>query len=236
MFKHKDFTLEIKSLSEEGELEGYGSTFGGKPDSYGDVVQPGAFTKTLQEHKKAKTMPAMLFGHKSSELPIGAWTEMEEDKKGLYVRGQLDMDDDLAVRIHSKAKKKQVSGLSIGYELVKFTIDKDQPGIYLLDEVKLFEVSVVTFPANPKASIDAVKSIAIDMLAMKLKAGDPPTIRELEHGLGKALGLSKSQAERAVKSLLEGKIQGDPEEKTESLEVEKQIAMVRESLGASLKL
>lgn len=236
MFKHKDFQLEIKSLSEEGELEGYGSTFGGKPDSYGDIVMPGAFAKTLQDHKKAKTMPAMLFGHKASELPIGAWTEMEEDKKGLYVRGQLDMDDEVSRRIHSKAKKKQVTGLSIGYELVKFTIDKDQPGIYLLDEVKLFEVSVVTFPANPKAGIDAVKSLAIDMLAMKLKAGDLPTIREWEHGLGKALDLSKAQAERAVKLLLEGKIQGDPEDQTETLDLEKQIAMVRETLGGSLKI
>lgn len=236
MFKHKDFTLEIKSLSEEGELEGYGSTFNGKPDSYGDVVMPGAFSKTLTEHKKAKTMPAMLFGHKASELPIGTWTEMEEDKKGLYVRGQLDMDDDLSRRIHSKAKKKQVSGLSIGYELVKFTIDKDQPGIYLLDEVKLFEVSVVTFPANPKATIDAVKSLAIDMLTMKLKAGDLPTIREWQDGLQKAFCISKSQAERAIKALLEGKIQGDPEDQTETLDLKAQIAMVRETLGTSLKL
>jgi len=231
----KDFVLETKSVSDEGEFEGYGSIFGGKPDSYGDIVMPGAFIDSLKAHKTDKSMPLMLFGHKASELTIGQWTEMDEDKKGLRVKGQFDLEDPLGQRVHRKVKKGEMKGLSIGYELVKYTTPKDKPGVFQIDEVNLWEVSVVNFPANRRAAIDAVKSTQVEMLRSKLLAGVPPTIREFEHGLGKALDLSNSQAERAVRILLKGLNQGDPELETEKPAVKEAVQNLRNVLGSFLK-
>lgn len=87
-----DVPLKLKSVSETGEFEGYGSVFGVK-DSYGDIVVPGAFTKSLQTWKEKGRMPALLWQHQTAE-PIGVYTEMKEDDVGLYVKGRLLIDDD----------------------------------------------------------------------------------------------------------------------------------------------
>ena len=92
---HKDFSLEIKDVSESGVIEGYASVFGGTPDSYGDVVLPGAFAETLVKHRREGTMPLMLWGHQASELPIGDWVDMAEDARGFGQR-PIDLKTPLA--------------------------------------------------------------------------------------------------------------------------------------------
>ena len=81
-----DLPLTIKSVSDSGEFEGYGSVFGVE-DSYGDVVIRGAFAVSLAKWKEKSRLPAMLWQHNMSE-PIGIYTEMREDDVGLYVKGQ----------------------------------------------------------------------------------------------------------------------------------------------------
>ena len=80
----------IKALEETGEFTGYGSVFG-NVDSYGEVVMPGAFKKSLAEHRRNKTRPKMFWQH-DSYSPIGSWLEMAEDDTGLLVTGRLNMD------------------------------------------------------------------------------------------------------------------------------------------------
>ncbi|EII48312.1 phage prohead protease, HK97-like family protein, partial [Escherichia coli 2.3916] len=95
-----DIPLNLKSVSDSGEFEGYGSVFGVK-DSHDDVVVPGAFTTTLHKWSEKKALPALLWQHRMDE-PIGVYTEMKEDDVGLYVRGRLLVDDDpLAKRAHA---------------------------------------------------------------------------------------------------------------------------------------
>lgn len=201
MMLHKDFGLEIKDADEAGVIEGYGSTFGGEPDSYGDVIMPGAYAESLVRHKRAGTMPLMLWGHQSGELPIGNWTDMAEDGKGLWIKGQIDLDDPVGQRVHKAIKRKSVRGLSIGYETIEAKNDPKRPGVRLLEKLELWEVSPVNFPANRRATVTGVKSI--------LEAGNLPSLPEFENFLREA-GFSKSQATAIAGKGLASLLRGEP--------------------------
>ncbi len=203
----KDFGLSVKDVSDSGTIEGYGSVFGGTPDSYGDIVRPGAFAESLARHKREGTMPLMLWGHNSSEVPIGNWTEMAEDGKGLFVKGTIDLEDSLGERVHRALKQRRMRGLSIGYETIGSETDKKQPGIRYLTKLDLWEVSPVNFPAKRNALVQDVKSI--------LDAGNLPTVREFEDFLRDA-GFSKTLA-TAIASKATPHLRGDPEAKAKDV-------------------
>jgi uncharacterized protein len=150
----KSFAFELKAVSEDGVVEGYGSVFGVR-DSYGDVIAAGAFAKSLREHKKTKTQPAMLWQHDPSE-PVGVWDIVEEDEKGLKVKGRLALDTARGKEAHALLKMGALNGLSIGF--VATEKDYSADGDRVLKGIDLWEVSLVTFPANGKARITSVKS------------------------------------------------------------------------------
>lgn len=178
-----DIPLTLKSVSDSGEFDGYGSVFGVK-DSYSDIVMPGAFQKSLAAWQEKGRLPAMLWQHNMAE-PIGIYTEMREDATGLYVKGRLLIEDDpLAKRAHAHMKAGSLSGLSIGYLLNDYEYDKDKSA-FLLKEIDLWEVSLVTFPANDEARIADVKSL--------LERGETPPPSKVERAL-REVGFSGSQA------------------------------------------
>ena len=178
-----DIPLKIKSLTDTGEFEGYGSVFGVE-DSYSDVVVKGAFQKSLSFWAEKGRLPSLLWQHKMSE-PIGIYTEMKEDDHGLYVKGRLLIDDDqLAKRAYAHAKAGSLGGLSIGYILKDWEYDSSK-GVYLLKEIDLWEVSLVTMPANDEARISEVKSL--------LEKGETPSPTKIERAL-RDVGFSRSQA------------------------------------------
>lgn len=203
-----DIAFDVKTVKETGEFEGYGSVFGVK-DSYSDIVVPGAFQKSLKAWKEKGRLPAMLWQHNMAE-PIGPYKEMREDDIGLFVHGQLLIDDDpLAKRAHAHLKAGSLSGLSIGYTLVDWEWSAEK-GAYLLKEIELWEVSLVTFPANDAARISNVKS--------QFEHGDVPRPSELERLL-RDVGLSRNQA-KAFMADGYGAIQprdADPEQALHSL-------------------
>jgi HK97 family phage prohead protease len=182
---HKDFNLDVKAVSDAGVIEGYGSVFGGPPDLGGDIVLPGAFADTLAEHKRKGTMPLMFFGHKATELTIGNWTDVVEDGKGLWVHGQLDMEDPFATKIQRKLKRKEMRGLSIGYDVKSASPDPKRPGVRVLEKLDLWEVSIVNLAMQPRAAVDTVKSYT--------SAGHLPSLPQFEEFLREA-GFSKTQA------------------------------------------
>jgi HK97 family phage prohead protease len=173
--------IKFSSASAAGSIEGYASTFGGAADSYGDVIRDGAFKNTIAEHRAAGTAPAFLWSH-DAQLPIGVWTQMVEDAKGLRVDGKLAIDTQRGADAHSLMKLGALS-LSIGYRAVKATALPK--GMRQLDEVKVFEISAVAMPANTNARITSVKARP-DIAELN----DP---RVLEHILREA-GYSRSQA------------------------------------------
>lgn len=196
--------LRIKAMNDEtGEFEGYGSTFGGEPDSYGDVIVKGAFTDTLKSHKAKGTMPKMFWQHDSHEV-IGKWLDAEEDDTGLKLRGKINMGVQRGREAYALLKEGDIDGLSIGYSIKRYETD-EKDGIWYLKELELFEVSVVSIGANENATVSAVKAQkAAHEITEKLKAGDRLTEREFEMMLKGILGLSNSQAERAARIHLKG--------------------------------
>ncbi len=208
MHKTAAAVLAIKSMDDKsGEFEGYGSTFGGEPDSYGDVIAPGAYEVSLKSHKAKGTMPKMFWQHNPSEV-IGKWLDAGEDDKGLLMKGRLNMEVQRGREAYALLKMGDIDGLSIGYRVKKHEVD-DETGVWLLKELELMEVSVVSIGANENATISSVKAAkAAHEYMERLKAGDQLTEREFEAWL-KGLGFSNSQAERAARLHLKG--QGEPD-------------------------
>lgn len=200
MMQRKDFGLEIKKVGDDGLIEGYASTFGGEPDSYGDVVVRGAFTDTIAKHAAAGTMPLMLWGHQSDQPPIGSWKAMAEDRKGLFVEGGIDLSDPVGQRVHRAAKRGDVRTLSIGYETIESSADPKRRGVRLLEKVELWEVSPVNFAANRNAVITGVKNI---------REGGLPSLPEFEAFLREA-GFSKSEATAIAGKGLAQLLRGEP--------------------------
>ncbi len=166
--------LEIKFASagtRDGTFSGYGAVFG-NVDSHGDVIEKGAFAKSLREWETRGKLPKMLlqhgglFGPVDDMLPIGKWTSMEENSKGLKVEGELfALNTDRGALIYEGLKSGELDGLSIGYRARKYTMGtKPHEPIRTLHDIDLREVSIVTFGSNEKALVGQVKSADIDAL------------------------------------------------------------------------
>lgn len=198
--------LKIEDMGDNGQFAGYGSVFGNK-DSYGDIVMPGAFKRSLAAHRKAKSMPKLFWQH-DSWVPIGKWTRIEEDDHGLLCEGQLNMEVQKAREAYALLKAGDIDGLSIGYRVVK--ADEDQTlGALQLKELSLIEVSVVSLPANALATVETVKAAETSRLIDRLADGERLTSREWESLLkSPEFGLSNAEAERAVRKNFHG--QGEP--------------------------
>lgn len=156
--QERTIRLEIKSTDDAtGEFEGYGSVFG-NVDSYNEVVAKGAFTNSLNE--KSPKGIKLLWQHDSSQ-PIGVWENMYEDDKGLYVKGRLLINDVAkAKEAYALLKVGALDGLSIGFTVNPGGIQWSNDGSYkLLTDVNLWEVSVVTFPANARAVVNSIKDM-----------------------------------------------------------------------------
>jgi HK97 family phage prohead protease len=158
------FALEIRAAKDDGTIEGYGSVFGVR-DAYSDIVAAGSFNSSLAAHKAEGSMPAMLWQHNSDE-PIGVWTDMVEDEKGLLIRGRLALETVRGREAHALMKMGALNGLSIGFYSKSWQYDRETD-VRTLTEVDLWEVSLVTFPANGKARVTQVKAAADDIAAPK---------------------------------------------------------------------
>lgn len=149
-----DAVLELKMLTDDGRFAGYASVFD-VIDSQRDMVRPGAFAKSIIGRV---AQIKLLWQHAMGE-PIGYFTAMFEDAHGLYVEGQLMLEVGKAREAYALLKAGVVRGLSIGYAPVRAHVDA-HTGVRHLDEVNLWEVSLVTFPANEAAQVTVVKAAA----------------------------------------------------------------------------
>lgn len=151
--KRLGFTLELKSLDTQGRFAGYASVFD-IIDNQRDVILRGAFSHTLRNRNGEIKL---LWQHQQDE-PIGVFDRIFEDKHGLYVEGTLLLTVQRAKEAYSLLKEGAINGLSIGYSPVHYHIDA-YSGIRYLSEVDLWEVSLVTFPANVAANVTVVKGV-----------------------------------------------------------------------------
>lgn len=183
--KRRQFGFHLKEISSKGEFSGYGSVFD-VLDSYRDVVKPGAFIASLGKWAQTETLPPCLWQH-DSRSPIGPFNVMREDAKGLYVEGQMLIDDVQKAReAYALTKAKAISGMSIGYDVPSDGYDYDgKTNVTNLIKIDLWEVSIVTFPANTEARVDNVKHL--------LAGGELPTLAQFEELLRDA-GFNRNRA------------------------------------------
>lgn len=150
--EHKFCRLgEDLSVSEGAVIDGYASLFGAC-DQGGDVVGTGAYARSLAAMAAAGGRVKMLWQHDPAQ-PIGVWDEVREDGRGLYVKGRVLTEVEKGREAAALLAAGAIDGLSIGYRTVK--AEKDGKGRRLLQEVELWEVSLVTFPMLPGARVGA---------------------------------------------------------------------------------
>lgn len=182
-----DIEAEIKAVKDqddEGGFEGYASVFG-NADLGNDVVVEGAFAKSIAR-RGAKGVK-MLYQHDAKQ-PIGVYDEITEDERGLRVKGRLALGTQRGREVYELMKMGAIDGLSIGYRVDAKGYDYDDKGKRrYLKSVDLMEISAVTFPMNPKARVQAVKS--------------DRTIREWESFLRDEGGLSRNEAKAGAAAL-----------------------------------
>jgi HK97 family phage prohead protease len=186
MRDHLDIPFQIKAVSEDGLFSGYGSVFN-VIDSYKEVVAPGAFAESL-----AGKMPSLLWQHRSGE-PVGVYTAVREDNVGLHVEGKLALKTTRGAEAYELLKMGAISGLSIGFVTREDSYDK-VTGIRTLKKVDLWEVSLVTFPANDAARVSSVK-----------------TIRDVEAVLRDVYGVPRNEAKRLLALARETAVPRDEE-------------------------
>lgn len=174
----KAIALQVKADS-EGRIEGYASRFDER-DQGGDIVVKGAFSTSLAGGR----MPKMLWQHDPSQ-PIGVWESASEDETGLYVRGRIMETIEKGRDVKAMIEAGAIDGMSIGYRTIK--ADRGPDGARMLQQLDLWEVSMVTFPMLTSAKIDSYKAAEMSR-------------REMEALLTQDAGLSRSVA----RSLMDG--------------------------------
>jgi HK97 family phage prohead protease len=182
--ERKRVELPLEELEPDGSFSGYASLFG-TVDLSNDRVERGAFARSLAERGVAGIR--MLYQHDPNE-PIGAWTQIREDERGLFVRGKLAQGVKRAREVLDLMRSGALDGLSIGFRTVKARKEA-AGGIRRILEADLWEISVVTFPMLPGARVERVKGFGARETL--------PTIREFERWLTRDAGLTRGDA-RAV--------------------------------------
>ena len=184
-------SFQPKVKDQDGTFEGLGAVFEEvHPTSsmllspeWKDRILPGSFKRTLSEHKKNQTMPAMLYMHERGNL-VGAWKDMEEVKDGLFNAGQVakSAHTPQGTNLLELMRMGGLTGLSIGFKVRKAKLDQEAKMRDILD-VEVGEVSLVDIPGIQVARVTDVK----------LLRGGPKDIQILEQVLRDA-GLSRKEA------------------------------------------
>lgn len=203
--KNKSLTClvsDFKALSDKGDgllrFTCYGNVKG-NVDHALDVTMEGAYLNSIKRHKTNGTMPKMLWGHASWEMPLGVWEDMEEDSKGLLMQGALPDDAD-GRKIYNLLKIGAIDSFSIGYSVIDERWNHEK-GYNELHEIDIKEVSMVNFACNEESRLVGVKA--------KMDDGELPTKRELEKLL-REVGLSRKQSE-LIASRYDDKSVAEPE-------------------------
>ena len=186
----------IKSeLKEDGGIvKGYASTFDREPDAYGDVVAPGAFTKSLERWKQlnneGKYIP-LLWAHDTEDPKsnIGRVVNAIEDERGLLVSAEFDAENEKAQYVRKLVQEGRVYQFSFAFEIRDQATVELENGVKAneLRDLELFEVSLVQIPANQHATVEEVKSLEGEKVneieeksGRRNSAKDADKLREIE--------------------------------------------------------
>lgn len=157
--QHKYKSFELKA-QENGTVAGYFSTYETEPDSYGDIIEPGAFTETIKKREESGHPFPLCFNHDFSAV-IGSVKKIEDREKGPYIEAEF-LDTALAQDVRKMLQSGAIYQFSFAYDVLdarKPTPEEHEKGVgIVLTKLEVFEISVVTVPANQKAEVTEVKS------------------------------------------------------------------------------
>lgn len=217
MREHKTLALtefKVTDNGDAGEFTGRASTFG-TVDSYGDTVDPGAYTDTLPEFR---TRGFIGWGHDWDE-PIGYVTSAEERSDGLYISGKFHTDPE-SQRRRQIAKERLDNGLfmglSIGYEALETAERQVDPPVRskwggftdkvrALTKIKLYEVSLVMVPAESSSGLTGIKGhdVSVKEHAAQLTASFAELLARAEAGIAKDIKAGRAVSASRLQQWIE---------------------------------
>lgn len=211
-------TLELKA-NEVGGISGFFSTYDKTPDSYGDIIEPGSFTKTLEKRKESGHPFPLCFNHDFDKV-IGAVDSVEDTEKGPYIEAHF-LDTALAQDVRKMLQSGAIYQFSFAYDVLKARApyeDEAKAGVMnVLEELEVFEISVVTVPANQNAVVTEVKATEPETKSGRRNSkADEDVITSTIDQLDKCIN--------ALKSLIEdGEPEDKPEDEAQPEEVEPEV-------------
>ena len=146
----------------EGEFVVYPSTFTKEPDSYGDIVAPGAFLDTIKHWKDSGHVLPGLFGHRMDDPDyyVASATDMGEDDHGWWVKGEFDLESPKGKQVYRLVKGRRLNQLSFAYDVLDYAVrQEDEKEIRVLKKVHVHEFSFVPVGANQDTSVVMVKEV-----------------------------------------------------------------------------
>lgn len=186
----KSVPFKVKAAGEQdglkdGQFEGYCSVFG-NVDSYGDIVQPGAFLKNLAEWEEKGDPIPLLWGHDFADpfSNVGVIDSAEEDDHGLKVRGTFDLENPKAAQVYKLAKGRRTTGMSFAYSVRD---SEEKNGANHLKDLEIFEASIVPIGANPLAGVGAVKAGVSALTKADLSDDSVAALREARDSIDSVL-------------------------------------------------
>lgn len=196
--QYKAYAIDTKGLEmtddgQFGYFKGYAITWG-NVDRANEVAVKGCFAKSLQENPKVK----MQWQHDTCEL-IGSYTKLEEDDTGLYCEGRINLGVSRGKEAYALLKAGDIDSLSIGYMVLADRYDHES-GVRYLDELELYEISLVSVPCNPQAQINEVKSDTVSIDELKKCNGNVREIERVIKGRPLSASVAKYLAGLVVKS------------------------------------
>ena len=208
------FPAEMR-VDQEGQIEGYAAVFNQWSEimwSFKERIKPGAFKKTIKDADIRALFnhdPNYVLGRNKSET-----LELSEDSKGLQFR-VTPPDAQWANDLYVSVKRGDIDQASFGFEAVRDEWDHNkEPAERDLIEVKLFDVSIVTYPAYPQTSVSA-RSLAEMFIARVQHTDDPETIRYMLEQLDEIIAVSAPGQEP------------HPEDDLAALEISRSRALLR---------
>lgn len=191
---YKSFSVRADGIGDDGgTITGYASTFDREPDSYGDVVAPGAFARSLARWRERDAYIPFLYGHRTDDpsYNIGRVTIAEEDERGLRFTAELDADSEKAQYVRKLFKEGRIFQFSFAYSVL------DQMEVELADgrkanelrELDIYEISAVQIPANQHAEVVDVKDGGGETATVTMNsfAVDPPVASTLAQSVMKSI-------------------------------------------------
>lgn len=164
---------KFQTREEDGQMyiEGYFAVFGSKYwlwDKAYETIDRGAFDGETEKDVRALANhnPTLVLGRTT----VGT-LQLSADDKGLWGRITINPSDQEAVNLYERVKRGDVNQCSFGFDIVEQDVqyNEGEPTVWVLKKVRLYEVSVVTFPAYEDTSVEARKKEVADIKKRKME-------------------------------------------------------------------